>query len=99
MPDIETGLEELLGTLADELDIEKEVATSFMQKIKEVTPRSERCLHLDFKRYCNKLSEEGEEIDLNLQYKVWSMKWLATQLSLLSALLLTAAASGMKSEE
>ena len=91
-PDVTYGLKELVCAVSEELDRELRTDTleNILTKVKAATPSTEKTLGADFKKYCNYLKKEQGEVDLNLAYKTWSMKWMATQMSLISALLLLA---------
>jgi hypothetical protein len=98
-------LKELLTQLSSDLDIslDEEFVATFLESIKGALPASREVMDRDFKLYTDKLAarlqgEGVEKMDITLAFQSWSMTWMASQMTLISGLLLMAL-SGSKEIE
>ena len=98
-------IEDILSGLADNLGVslEDEFAVKFLESMKGALPASREVMEKDFKSYADKLSaqlkEDGHDtMNITLAFQSWATTWMASQMTLISGLLLMAVAAGKEIE-
>ncbi len=98
-------IEDILSDLSKQLGIglDDPFVVQFMETMKGAVPASRAVMEKDFEVYAEKLSkrlkEEGHDrMEITLAFQSWAMNWMASQITLISGLLLMALAAGKEIE-